>query len=533
MKAKLVFLTGGRSGTSVDLIDGEQTIGRQSTQAIRLSPDEIIVSAEHATIFFREGGFFIRDEESRNGTFVNRERVTERALATGDVIEFGLGGPSAQFVAGDADELTPTLDLSDPKAPQRLSQAAKARARQRTVDTGTGSRRSATREFMVMAYQRSSKRAKRTTVALAALTVLGLAAVLAWQQWSKRQLQAALGEFVTALEAERGSRAELAENLADVQTRYDSLLKEVEDQNRRAGSSARFRETFTRTYSRGVGLIVFSYGFSERGGTRLLRYQVDEQGQPEMTRARNGRPIPRIDFGGSGPPLQRQGSATGFLVDTAGWIITNRHVAEPWKSQHDMEFLESRGMDVEPRFIVLQAFFPPGDRAYSLVVHATSQDADVAIVRSVTSTVDAPALPLAGGDFPVAPGEDLVFIGYPTGVHNLLFRVDSTSRADILNRTGEDPILLARELAERRLIQPLVTTGAVSDTTTTEVIHTASTTGGGSGGPLIGADETVVAVHYAAVRSPTPGDPFQTQRGARVAFVWNILPADVRDRLMR
>jgi S1-C subfamily serine protease len=497
-------------------------VGRQSTQAIKLSPDEILVSAEHATIFFREGHFVIRDENSRNGTFVNRERITERELAAGDVIEFGLGGPSAQFVAGD-DELTPTLDLSDPKAPQRLSQAAEARE-QDTVGDGSSRRFSSTREFMVMAYQRSSKRAKRTTLTLAGLTVLGLAALLAWQQWSRSQLQAALADFAAALEDERGSRALLAEDLADVQSRYDSLLEIVEESNLRARSNARFRETFTRTYSRGVGLIVFSYGFSERGGTRLLRYQLDEQGQPEMMQTRDGRIIPRIEFGGSGPPLQRQG-------DTTGWIITNRHVAEPWASRQDLEFFEARGLDVEPRFIVLQAFFPPGDRAYSLVVHTTSPDADVAILRSVTPTVSAPALPLAGGEVRVAPGEDVVFIGYPTGVHNLLFRVDSLSRAEILNRTGEDPILLARELAARRLIQPLVTTGGVSDTTTTEVIHTASTTGGGSGGPLIGADETVVAVHYAAVRSPTPGDPFQTQRGARVEYVWEILPSEVRERL--
>jgi len=113
-------------------------------------------------------------------------------------------------------------------------------------------------------------------------------------------------------------------------------------------------------------------------------------------------------------------------------------------------------------------------------------------------------------------------------VHNLLFRIPEAERTAILESTGQDPVELARELAKRDLIQPLVIGGSVSDTTRTEIIHTAGTTGGGSGGPLIGVDRTVVGIHYAAVRSPIAGDPFQTQRAVKVNFIWDVLPATLR-----
>jgi hypothetical protein len=125
-----------------------------------------------------------------------------------------------------------------------------------------------------------------------------------------------------------------------------------------------------------------------------------------------------------------------------------------------------------------------------------------------------------------------LLIGYPTGVHNLLFRVSREDRADILSTAGDDARRLAEELANRRLIQPLITNGSISDTTGTEVIHTAATTVGGSGGPLIDGQQRVVAIHYASVRSPAPGDPFQTQRGVPIRFAWSILPPSVRLRLV-
>src|SRR5215831_10050635 len=66
-------------------------IGRRETNDLRLAGSE--VSRDHAEIARENGGFVIRDKQSRYGTFVNDEPVTEhRALVHGDRIRLGRSG---------------------------------------------------------------------------------------------------------------------------------------------------------------------------------------------------------------------------------------------------------------------------------------------------------------------------------------------------------------------------------------------------------------------------------------------------------
>lgn len=93
--AKLLVLNGELQGAQLLLRDGDMTIGRNRTDDLVL-PDEI-VSRLQATLSFNDGKYLIRDESSRNGTFINDRKITQQVLRDGDVIEFGLGGPSARF----------------------------------------------------------------------------------------------------------------------------------------------------------------------------------------------------------------------------------------------------------------------------------------------------------------------------------------------------------------------------------------------------------------------------------------------------
>ena len=70
------------------LLDAECTIGRAEGNTIVLTDGS--VSSSHARILRTESGFVLEDLQSRNGTFVNGDRVTEpRPLADGDLIRFG------------------------------------------------------------------------------------------------------------------------------------------------------------------------------------------------------------------------------------------------------------------------------------------------------------------------------------------------------------------------------------------------------------------------------------------------------------
>jgi S1-C subfamily serine protease len=207
-----------------------------------------------------------------------------------------------------------------------------------------------------------------------------------------------------------------------------------------------------------------------------------------------------------------------------GLLLTNRHVAEPWAYENEVDRMRAHGVDVVGQLQSLKAYFPPGDQSFTLRVDVMSDRADVASMRVLGGPVRAPVVPLAPIDEPVRPGDRLRLIGYPTGVHNLLFRVDEGVRREILQRVGENSQRLVDELAERKLIQPLITDGGASDTTGTEVIHTAATTVGGSGGPLLDDRQRVVAIQHASVSAPNAGDPFRTQRGVPIRFAWEILP---------
>jgi phosphoserine phosphatase RsbU/P len=77
-------------------------IGRRETNDLRLAGSE--VSRDHAEIVTANGGFLVRDKQSRYGTFVNDEAVTgDRTLAHGDRIRLGRsGGAELVFLLADS-----------------------------------------------------------------------------------------------------------------------------------------------------------------------------------------------------------------------------------------------------------------------------------------------------------------------------------------------------------------------------------------------------------------------------------------------
>ena len=84
----IASLTGGTAGDVWPLFEEEYFIGRTDANAIVMNDSTI--SSKHARIFRGADGFYLEDLQSRNGTFVNGERVTEkRRLADHDVIRFG------------------------------------------------------------------------------------------------------------------------------------------------------------------------------------------------------------------------------------------------------------------------------------------------------------------------------------------------------------------------------------------------------------------------------------------------------------
>lgn len=84
----LVVRSGGdMAGEIFEPINGDTTIGRQQDSDIFL--DDITVSRNHAILLHQDDGYYIQDQGSLNGTYVNRARVETQKLADGDQLQIG------------------------------------------------------------------------------------------------------------------------------------------------------------------------------------------------------------------------------------------------------------------------------------------------------------------------------------------------------------------------------------------------------------------------------------------------------------
>lgn len=96
--ASLVFTLADGSSFSADLDCELLTIGRHEDSMVPL--DSPSVSSQHATVQERDGGWYVRDVGSRNGTRVNGAEVEEARLRDGDRVAFG--DIQAVFYEGEA-----------------------------------------------------------------------------------------------------------------------------------------------------------------------------------------------------------------------------------------------------------------------------------------------------------------------------------------------------------------------------------------------------------------------------------------------
>ncbi len=85
--ALLVVKRGPNAGSRFLLDQDVTTAGRHPDSDIFL--DDVTVSRRHAEFRREAGGFVVHDVGSLNGTYVNRERVEESALRSGDEIQIG------------------------------------------------------------------------------------------------------------------------------------------------------------------------------------------------------------------------------------------------------------------------------------------------------------------------------------------------------------------------------------------------------------------------------------------------------------
>ncbi len=610
MPARLVFLTGSKTGTAVDLEAAAVSIGRNPDCTIAFNPDEVVVSKHHASIFVYEGRYYVRDEGSRNGTYVDGQPVQTVELRPGQQITFGPNGPSAVFElhAGAAPYgATPVAPAAPatawapppaapPPPPRRppptpaasgsgltgLYQMAREQAAA-TSRTGRASSTAVMKAFVKLASERSARRTRVIVGVVAAGALVAVTTVFAIGKIEQARLQTELGTLGAQLAGERTGRAELEARLAKVGTQAEAVQAESESMRRELAQSRqaaaqqqrelaqqrgeierdrRFGPMVTERYAQGVCLIEMVWGYRNRAG-QWLRVRGTPEGQVVMAD-----PSDR-----QSPIFSRGGFGTGFLIEEAGWILTNRHVSTPFAEDEGYRL----GNEVyQPAWLSLRAYFPPGNKAFDVEVTAVSDQHDLGLMRTSARPTGVPVLPIASGRT-VVPGEKLVLLGYPTGSDNIFWRANETQLKTIASaeeaahrkalqdggfgavvalfekaRQNQielteaqlasvkimlDVVLSAgmraamQQAASLGLVQPHVSMGDVTDTTRSDIFHSAPMVGGASGGPVVGDALKVISVNYAMNVAEDRGAVFQKNRSVPHSYVWAFLPREIASRI--
>jgi pSer/pThr/pTyr-binding forkhead associated (FHA) protein len=78
---------GGRAGESFTVEAERVSIGRTPDAGVFL--DDVTVSRKHAVLVRKDDAFFIEDQGSLNGTFLNRRRIESGRLENGDELQIG------------------------------------------------------------------------------------------------------------------------------------------------------------------------------------------------------------------------------------------------------------------------------------------------------------------------------------------------------------------------------------------------------------------------------------------------------------
>jgi len=85
--AKLVVLSAGMTGRTQELKVDKTTIGRVEDNTFQIA--EPSVSSHHCEVLLRGSEVVVRDLNSTNGTYINGEKVTEKAMKPGQILRLG------------------------------------------------------------------------------------------------------------------------------------------------------------------------------------------------------------------------------------------------------------------------------------------------------------------------------------------------------------------------------------------------------------------------------------------------------------
>ena len=440
-----------------------------------------VIELARANGVYRIASFDPNLEVTLNG----RPIRSNKAIDDGDEIWIGPGGPSIHFFPIQANAaLVPGRRDGAHVAPF-IEQAA--------MEASTSSRRDDAKIFL-REFTRELVREINPSTKIIAFAIL-IALVIG-------SLYIGFG-LVNELRRTRRINDDLRAQTEAAKTeleRTNQQLKQLGDSNNNILRSLSLAAKLRADYGSGVALIYGSYMFVETGTGRPLRYP-ESQANESGSNIQSGSESPTLTPDGNGAIAEYDFVGTGFHVGN-GYLITNRHVVQPWDSDDRAQSLNST-VSGKPRLKKLVAYFPDQAQPLGLKFQQASSRDDVAVctldVKDVPQSF--PVLPLEGEENEVV-GNMVVTMGYPNGPDRLLALLDENEARGVLARYGSVEASLGY-LAQTKHIQPLMTQGNITDLNTRKIVYDARTGEGGSGAPLFGPSGRVIGVTFAVFTENT------------------------------
>lgn len=474
--AVLLHLSGPLRGTVHPLRDPPLLLGTSTEADLALPRKRMPAVCERHALLEREGDDHVLRAVEGSPLRVNGRTTERHRLRSGDVVELGDGGPLLRYRVHEG---VPDRYKSLPDAFRDCVDCARHGSR---TPWGRAARFLEAMPHEILTQTAPSTRALILLLVAGLVTTTGLLTVRSWRLERRLEAEAARLEAATRLleEAERhrigpeeleriraGLSAELAERIEALEARGEAVPVLIE------------------TASRSVAFIQGSYGFLDPETGAPLRLVEGPEGRPLADP--RGQPIVSPD--GEGPVMEIRFTGTAFVVDSTGLLLTNRHLARPWEFDAGARAAVERGL--VPVMRRMLGYLPELDEPFPVEPVAASESADLALLR----TPDPPpgATPLVLDTARARPGQEVVVLGYPTGIRALLARTNP-SFVDTLMRVGSlDSWQVAERLSAGGHIAPLASRGIVGQVGAF-VVYDAETTRGGSGGPVLALDGRVVAV---------------------------------------
>jgi S1-C subfamily serine protease len=290
-------------------------------------------------------------------------------------------------------------------------------------------------------------------------------------------------------------RAQLAQ-AKDQASKMNAQLTDIGRSNEEIRNSLSLAVKLRSDFGSGVCLIAGTFYFVEAGTGRPLRYPEAQTTESGAAIQNSGEPT-TLTPDGNAAVAEFQFSGSGFYVGD-GFVITNRHIAQPWLADDRAQSLSSsvRG---QPRLKKLNAYFPDQTQPIPLKfkVAGSRDDLAVCLLDIKDLPTDIPVIPLETDEDAVAVGKTVVMMGFPSGIDRLLALLDDAESRSIQQRYGGSLDSLLGHLAESRRIQPLTTQGNITDVNSRRIAYDARTAEGGSGAPVFGPTGRVIGVNFA------------------------------------